>query len=291
MFTIRKAEKKQSKLRMALLGVSGSGKTTGAINIAFGMGLKPVIIDTENKSADLFADMGDFDVLELDNPFTPERYISAIKTCESAGYEIIIIDSLSHAWSGEGGVLDMQDSATQASKSKNSYMAWKQVTPWQNKLINTILHSKAHIIVTMRAKTHYEIMDDGNGRKKPVKLGLAPIQREGLDYEFTAVLELDKESKIYSSSKDRTKLFEGKNEKLSKETGEKLLAWLNDGRSLKDIEDEEIERIKNNLLSASNIDFLRHEYAIGKNKYPSMADEFLSLCNQRKMTLQNGGAH
>ena len=122
MFNIRKAERRQAKLRLALIGVSGCGKSIGAINIALGMQQKFVVIDTEQKSADLYANIADFDVLTLDKPFTPDRYIEAIKQCEKAGYETIIIDSLTHAWSGEGGVLDIQDNVTQASRTKNSYL-------------------------------------------------------------------------------------------------------------------------------------------------------------------------
>jgi hypothetical protein len=289
-FIIRKAERRQAKLRLALTGVSGSGKTIGAIRLAQGMKTKFIIIDTERKSADLYSKLTDFDVLELDKPFTPEKYIEAIHACEDAGYETIIIDSLSHAWSGEGGVLDMQDKATKSSSSKNSYTAWKEVTPWQNKLIDAILQSPAHIIVTMRSKTHHDFVKDNDGKMKPIKIGLAPVQREGMDYEFTVVLDIDKDSHLYSASKDRTQLFDGRPDTISVATGARLIEWLNEGKSVEQIEMEEFETIKSKMLSAT-LEELRKEFSIAKNKYPTRAQEFLQIANERKLALENGGIH
>jgi hypothetical protein len=285
-FIIRKAERRQAKLRLALTGVSGSGKTSGALRMAKGMGGKTIMIDTEHKSADLFADITDFDVITMDSPFTPEKYINAIKQCEQAGYEIIIIDSLSHAWSGEGGVLDMHEAATQASASKNSYTAWKDITPWQNKLVNAIIQSPAHIIVTMRVKTHYDIVDI-NGKKKPVKIGLAPIQKEGLEYEFTVVLSMDKDSYLYTSSKDRTNIFEGKHEKLSQDTGRRVMEWLNDGRSQDDVEREEIMQLISKLNESETIDALRSTFKMAKDKYPGHAESFTKIATERSQLLKS----
>ncbi len=290
MFNIRKAERRQAKLRLALIGVSGSGKTLGAIKLALGMGIKPIVIDTEKKSADLFAHVGEYDVLELDEPYTPERYINAIKQCEQAGYGIIIIDSLSHAYAGEGGVLEMHQDATNASKSKNSYTAWREITPWHNKLINAILHSSAHIIATMRVKTAYEVADV-NGKKTPIKIGLAPVQREGVEYEFTVVLDIDKESHLYSSTKDRTQLFEGKHGQLTIETGKQLMDWLMCGKTQLEVEQEESDFIRNQLLNAANIEALRDCFKSAKVKYPALETEFLTIAEKRKHELLNGEMH
>jgi hypothetical protein len=290
MFQIRKAERKQAKLRLALTGTSGSGKTLGAIWVASGMEQKFVVIDTEHKSADLYADEANFDVLSLDKPFTPEKYIKAIEACEDAGYNIIIIDSLSHAWAGEGGALDMHDNFTNASSSKNSYMAWKEVTPWQNKLINKIIQSRCHIIVTMRVKTAYDIVEI-NGKKKPIKIGLAPIQKEGIEYEFTSVLSLEKDSYLYTSLKDRTKIFEGKHEKLSKETGKQLMDWLMKGKSFEELQQEErleIEKIKEELEKSSSIESLRSAFRSAKEKYPHMSQMFLEISTKRNEVLSRG---
>lgn len=288
MFTIRKAERRQAKLRLALTGVSGSGKSLGAIKIAAGMGKRFVVIDTEHKSADLYAEVAKFDVLTLDKPFTPEKYIGAINYCEAQGYEVIIIDSLSHAWSGEGGVLDMHEAATQASSSKNSYMAWKDITPWQNKLVNTIIQSPVHIITTMRVKTHHDIVDVG-GKKRPVKIGLAPIQKEGMEYEFTAVLSLDKDSYLYTSSKDRTQIFEGKHEKLSEETGRKIIEWLESGKSQDEVQKEEIALLNEQLLACTSVENLRKIFSVAKERYPGEASSFLKIAEDRSKLLKADG--
>lgn len=285
MFQIRKAERRQAKLRLALVGVSGSGKSLGAINLAKGMGGKFVVIDTEHKSADLYADVAEFDVLTLDKPFTPEKYIQAIHHCESQGYEIIVVDSLSHAWAGEGGALDMHDVATNASSSKNSYMAWKEITPWQNKLVNAIIQSPAHIITTMRVKTHYDVVDIG-GKKKPIKIGLSPIQKEGLEYEFTCVLSLDKDSYLYTSSKDRTGIFEGKHEKLSEKIGKQIMEWLNSGKSIEEVEKDEVNNFTNNLNQCDTLEALRSIFKSAKERYPNHADEFLKIANERSQLLK-----
>lgn len=286
MFQIRKAERRQAKLRLALTGVSGCGKTLGSIHIAKGMGGRFIIIDTEHKSADLYADRAEYDVLTLDKPFTPDRYIDAIHQCELAGYDIIIIDSLSHAWAGEGGVLDMHDAITNASSSKNSYMAWGKVTPLQNKLVNTIIQSKCHIITTLRSKTHHDIVDL-NGRKCPVKIGLAPIQRDGLEYEFTTVLNIDKDSHFYSSSKDRTGIFEGNHEKVSIDTGKRLMAWLQSGKSIEEVENEEIHIFTTDLTNCETLDSLRSTFKIAKDKYPLHESAFLKIANERSQLIKS----
>lgn len=288
-FEIRPAQRKLAKLRLALTGVAGSGKSRGAIMLAKGMSpdKKFVVIDTERRSADLYAHLANFDVLSLDKPYTPEKYIAAIHYCEEMDYDVIIIDSLTHAWAGEGGALEMHDKITQASTSKNSYMAWGKITPLQNRLIDSMLQSPSHIIVTMRSKTHYEVID-----RKPVKMSLAPIQREGMDYEFTVVLDIDKESKLYTASKDRTEIFEGKNEKISQETGMEIMEWLNCGLSDDELASEierqkqnEIVEIKNKLTFADSMEALRQEYNIGKRKYPDCETDFTALAQQRRQEL------
>ena len=172
----RKAERKQAKLRLALCGPSGSGKTYSALLIAQGLapGGKIALIDTERGSGELYADLTEYDVAPLEPPYTPARYIELIESAEEAGYDVLIIDSLSHAWTGEGGVLDMHDKAAAASRSGNSFAAWREVTPQHNQLVDAILGANLHIITTMRTKTAYDLVDDGRGKKKPVKIGLAP---------------------------------------------------------------------------------------------------------------------
>ncbi len=246
----RKAERKKAKLRLAITGSSGSGKTLGALKIAKGIGGKIAMIDTESGSGELYSHIADYDVLQLTPPYSPERYIKAIKQAESLGYEILIIDSLTPAWAGEGGVLEMVDKVTKASKSKNSYTAWGDVTPHQNKLIDSILASSMHVIATMRSKTAYDLVEN-NGKKTPVKIGLAPIQREGLDYEFTIVFDISIDGHVASASKDRTTEFDGKYFVIDEDIGKKLINWLNSGADV--VAREEIHEGDNKETWLSNI--------------------------------------
>jgi hypothetical protein len=229
----RKAERKQAKLRLGITGASGGGKTHSALLIAKGIGGSIALIDTEHGSGSLEVGkpgIPEYDTLELDPPFTPQRYIEAIRAGESASYNVIIVDSLSHEWQGEGGALDMHDRATAASKSGNSYTAWKEVTPQHDKLVNAILQSKCHIIATMRTKQDYVQVEENN-KKAVKKLGMAPVQREGMDYEFTVVLDLSQEH-VATATKDRTSLFDGQHFTPSEETGKQLLEWLNKGAAV-----------------------------------------------------------
>ena len=229
--SFHKAIRKQVKLRLALCGPSGSGKTYSALLIA--QGLAPdrriALIDTERGSGELYSHLADYDAATLAPPFTPERYIKLIRDAEQAGYAVLIIDSLSHAWTGEGGVLDMHDKATLASRSGNSFMSWREVTPHHNALVDAIIGANLHVIATMRTKTAYDLVDDGKGGKKPIKVGLAPVQREGMEYEFTVVMDLSVDNHIATAAKDRTSLFDSRHFAPSPDTGVALREWLDSG--------------------------------------------------------------
>lgn len=221
------AQRKRAKLRLAIAGTSGSGKSYSALVVASGMTTwnKIAVIDSENGSAELYAHLGAYSVLTLGSPYTPEKYIEAIKTAERQGFEVIIIDSLSHAWTGEGGILDQQGKAADSKYKGNSWAAWRECTPKHNALVDAILKSSCHIIATMRSKTEYTQVTE-NGKSVVKKLGMAPIQRDGMEYEFTVFLDISAEH-IAIASKDRTGLFDGQYFKPHAETGKKLLAWLN----------------------------------------------------------------
>jgi hypothetical protein len=193
MFT--KATKQEAYLRLAVIGPAGSGKTYTAMEIASGlvpMG-KIAVMDTENGSAAKYSDIFQFDAATLRGDYAPQRYTDAISAAEKAGYEVLIIDSLSHAWMGVGGALEMVDKASARSKSGNSYAAWREVTPHHNRLVDAILSAKIHVIATLRTKTEYVIESNERGKQAPRKVGLAPIQRDGLDYEFDVVLDIDRD--------------------------------------------------------------------------------------------------
>lgn len=199
-FQFKKATKKQVKARIAIAGPSGSGKTyTGLVaSTALANGGRIAVIDTERGSASLYSDYFSFDVLELEPPFSPKVYKQAIKAAEDAGYGVILIDSLSHAWEGEGGALDLADEATSRQRTPNSYTAWREVTPLHREMVDAMLQSKAHIVATMRSKTEYAIQKE-DGKTKILKVGMAPIQRAGMEYEFTVVGDMDIDNKIVIS--------------------------------------------------------------------------------------------
>lgn len=229
---IRKAERKKAKLRLGISGPSGGGKTWSALEIAHGMGGKIGMIDTESGRGELYAgersaydqDLKfEYDVIRLDAPYSPERYIEAIKTFEKEGYDILIIDSLSHAWSGEGGVLSIVDKA--GGQFQNG---WKVGTPKQNSLVDALISSKMHIICNLRAKTEYVVEKDDRGKNVPRKIGLAPIQRDQLEYEFTVFMTMSHDN-VAHVTKDNSKLYNQEFIKPSPEMGRKLLEWLNSG--------------------------------------------------------------
>ena len=225
--TFTKATKTKSKLRLAITGTAGSGKTYGTLLIAQGLGGNIAMIDTENGSGNVYSDLCDYDICNLSAPYDPRKYIECIHEAEKAGYDILIIDSLSHAWSGEGGVLDLHGRVAANSKSGNTYIAWSQVTPLQNRLVDTILASPCHIIATMRSKTEYLQSKDERGKTEVVKVGLAPVQRDGIEYEFSTVFDISA-SHLASVNKDRTALFGDTPFTISPDIGARLRKWLND---------------------------------------------------------------
>jgi hypothetical protein len=224
MSLFKKAERKRAFLKLALTGPSGSGKTLSALLLASGLGKKIAVLDTENGSASLYSEKVDFDVVELAPPFQTERYIHVIKEAEKAGYDVLVIDSMTHAWAGEGGLLQQKEEMD--ARGGNSYTNWAKLTPKDNAFRSAILQSQMHVIVTMRSKQDYVLQENNKGKQAPIKVGLAPVQREGMEYEFTTVLDLAMNHQA-QASKDRTGLFDGQFFTPSQETGEKLLAWLN----------------------------------------------------------------
>lgn len=224
-----KAMRKKARLRLALTGPSGSGKTYSALLVAKGIGGRIAVIDTEKGSASLYSDVAEFDVLELDPPFSPERFIEAISAAEQAGYDSLIIDSITHEWGGVGGCLELVDTIAKTKYRGNSWSAWSDINPRHRAFLDAILRSSMHIIATMRSKTETAQVEE-NGRKKVAKLGMKSEQRDGVEYEFTTVLDIGHETHHAIASKDRTKLFSNADPVvLSEQTGKQLLHWLESG--------------------------------------------------------------
>lgn len=268
---IRKSERKQAKIKLALQGSAGSGKTYSSLLLAKGLTggdfTKIAIIDTENKSADLYAHLGDYNVVSMDAPYSPERYIEAIELCERAGMEVILLDSISHCWDF---LLEVH-----SNMPGNSFANWAKITPRQNTFINKILNSDAHIIATMRVKQDY-VLNQKNGKMVPEKVGLKAIQRNDLDYEFTIVFDIDTAHSA-KATKDRTGLFVNSPEfKISSNTGKKIKAWCGETHW------RSREEIQREIEQCNGIEGLRHVYA----KYPDRQEELKPLIMERKKILE-----
>jgi hypothetical protein len=260
---LRTSNRSQAKIRIALQGASGSGKTYSSLLLAYGLCQnwnKIAVIDTENQSADLYSHLGQYNVLSLLPPFSPERYMEAIANCEAAGMEVIIIDSLSHEWEGEGGILDIH-----GNMAGNSFTNWSKITPKHNFLINRILQSKSHIISTVRTKHDY-VITEKNGKQVPEKVGLKAVQKENLEYDFTIVFELDINHQAVCS-KDRTQLFAQKIPfKIDGQTGQKIKEWCDGGLPLVSPEIDPVEAKIKAILKLEELYQLYREVP-DKNKY------------------------
>lgn len=271
---IRKAERKKAKLRLGISGPSGSGKTWSALEIATGMGGKIGMIDTEAGRGELYGDDFAYDLIRLEVPYSPDRYIEAIKMFERAGYDTLIIDSLSHAWVGEGGVLSIVDKA-----GSNSFtQGWRIGTPKQNALIDAIVTSSMHIITTLRVKTEYVTEKNDRGKVEPRKVGLAPVQRDGLEYEFTIFMDISNQDHIAHVTKDNTKMFDQQFLRPSKQMGEKLMEWLNTGMDAKEYFSNSI--LPSILKEISVIEDLNKLKEVYIKAYSEYAEDFVEEFKQ-----------
>lgn len=194
-----KATRSKTPLKIALSGPSGSGKTYSSLLIAKELGEKICVIDTENNSSHLYADLCEYSVLEFKPPFAPNRYKNAIELAEKEGFDVIIIDSMSHEWEGSGGCLDIHQ------RLGGRFQDWAKVTPMHREFIDAILHSPKHIIGTMRSKTDY-VIEEENGRKAVKKVGMKEVQRENFEYELTLHIQLSM-NHLGVAPKDRTGMF------------------------------------------------------------------------------------
>lgn len=184
------------------------------------------LIDTENGSASLYADKFEFDTLTLEPPYTISKYINAVNAAVIEGYGILVIDSITHAWAGDGGLLEKKEALDQ--RGGNSFSNWSSITKEHEKFKAMLLSSPVHLICTMRSKQDYVLEMNGKGKSAPKKVGLAPIQRDGMEYEFTAVFDVAMDHNC-QVSKDRTGLFDGEIFKLSEKTGAKIADWVEEG--------------------------------------------------------------
>ena len=248
---LQTAQRKRAKIKMGLQGPSGSGKTMGALIIAFGLcgdWSKIAVIDSENHSAELYSDLGGYNVVNLVAPFTPEKYIQALELCEKSSMEVIIVDSTTHCWEY---LLDYHSSL-----QGNSFTNWARVTPRHNEFVQKILQSICHIICTTRTKQDYVLVEK-NGKMVPEKIGLKAIQRPEMEYDFTLVFDLDIKN-FLSASKDRTGLFFGKPQQvITVAVGQQIAAWCNAGVI---VTVDEVSKRINDTISIKDLLFLYQQY-------------------------------
>lgn len=271
------ARKQQVKLRLGISGASGFGKTYSALLLAYGITndwSKIAVIDTENSSASLYSELGNYNTLNLSAPYSPERYIEAIKTCENASMGVILIDSITHEWSGKGGCLEIHE------QLGGRFQDWAKITPRHQAFIDAILQSKCHVITTTRRKVDYSLDKDSNGRTRVIKHGTKEITREGFEYELSTNFEIINDHHLVVASKDRTGLFMNKPEfVITKGTGKILKQWCESGVDLT----EEINQIKSEINQCTTIEGLRHIYSKYETYQPQIKETILT----RKSAIEN----
>ncbi|CAA0143754.1 ATPase AAA [Tenacibaculum maritimum] len=286
---LKQSKRQNVKLRLGISGASGFGKTHSALLLAYGMTqdwTKIAVIDTENSSASLYSDLGEFNVLDLQAPYSPERYTQAIEVCEKAGIEVCIIDSLSSEWQGTGGCLQIHE------QLGGRFQDWAPVKKRHQALIDKILHSTCHIITTTRRKIDYSLDIGSNGRTKVVKHGTKEITREGFEYELTVNFELVNDQHLAKASKDRTGLFMNKPEFIiTSKTGERLLKWCNS----KPISIKEVIDQINSCLSISELSNIYNKYSDFQQKlepqFRSKKQQLEQLTNHKNFSSNGASSH
>ncbi|OAD42859.1 AAA family ATPase [Polaribacter atrinae] len=270
---LQKAQRQQVKLRLGLSGASGFGKSYSALLLAYGITedwTKIAVVDTENNSASLYSHLGDFNVVSLNQPYSPERYIEAIKLCEENQMEVIIIDSITHEWQGKGGCLQIHE------QLGGKFQDWAKLTPRHQAFIDAILQSNCHVITTVRKKMDYSMDRDSSGKTRVVKHGLKDITREGFSYELTVDFEIINENHMAKATKDRTGLFMDKPEILiTKGVGRMLIDWCNQGVSIADAKKE--------IAECTTVEGLRHLY----QKYLPLKKELHDTILYRKQEIES----
>jgi hypothetical protein len=232
-FTFTPATKEAAKARIALAGPSGSGKTYTALVTARALaaGGKVAVIDTERESASLYADEFAFDTLNM-HAYDPRDLVGALGAAGAAGYAVVVVDSLSHFWMGQGGMLEQVDHAAKRSYGGNSFGGWKEARPMERQMIDALLAYPGHVIVTMRTKSEWVVQENDRGRKEPKKIGTKPEQRDGIEYEFTIVADMDLEHTLVVSKSRAKPIADAVIRNPDEKFGEDILAWLGNGKAM-----------------------------------------------------------
>lgn len=292
------ARREKMKAAIAFIGGSGSGKTLGMLLIAYGMMKEAYpdleeekifqkigVVDTEHKRSQIYADMTIADIrihpfyhIDLQAPYSQQRYDEAIVTLKKAGCDVVIVDSLSHAWEGTGGFLDIQQ------QNGGNFQAWAKVKPHIQAFIKSLTENDVHVLSSMRTKQDYQVERGETGKLEIKKLGLKPIQKDDLEYEFLIVWQLDQDH-IARTTKDNSGMFENQPSKITPEFGSKLYKWLEKGVDVKAEElakkNALVDEIKKLRSDHEEVDVLIKEFEFkGRCEVPNMKLNWLERANQ-----------
>lgn len=290
-FQVKKAKREKIYAKIALMAPSGGGKTYSSLRLATGMAeeikketgkdAKILLANTEQKRGYYYANEFDYDIVDIDAPHEPEKYVDLIDFAVQEGYDILIIDSSSHEWEGKGGCLELQQ------KAGGTYQAWAKVTPRHNKFISAIADSPIHIIATMRGKDQYEMTKDDKGKTSVQKLGVGAKQRDGFEYEFTCTFLLDQKTNTAEVQKDNTHLFDHEGATLLTEGhGVKIMQWANSGEGYTPIvrkTDEEIDSEPSSDLDTIKKQIIAKATELGGSKNKDVAAVAKKLGNPNKI--------
>ncbi len=266
-FIFQKAERTKLKLKIGITGPAGSGKSYSALRLASGLSGpngKIALVNTEKNRGEIYSTEFDYDMINLSPPFSPERFNATIDAAIEAGYEVLIIDSASHEWMGEGGILDMSNKM-----EGNSFANWGKLTPRHDAFIDKITSSDVHIIVCMRGKDEYVLEENDRGKQVPKKIGLGSRQRDGFEYEFHVAWNLSMEH-IATSVKDNSKLFDGQSIILTEEDGEALKNWATSGKDIIEIKANNLKKVLSDINSCTSEESLKK--VLGNLKKDSLTE-------------------
>ena len=291
-FQVKKAKREKIYVKVALMAPSGGGKTYGSLRLATGMAqeieketgkkAKILLANTEQKRGYYYANEFDYDIVDIDAPHEPEKYVDLIDFAVQEGYDILIIDSSSHEWEGKGGCLEIHQ------KAGGQYQHWKSVTPRHNKFINAIADSPIHIIATMRGKDQYEMSKDTNGRATVQKLGVGAKQRDGFEYEFSCTFLLDQKTNTAEAQKDNTHLFDHEGAKILTEgDGAKIIQWANSGEGYTPVvrkSDEEADAEASGDISTLKKQIIAKATELGGSKNEKVAAVVKELGNPNSLS-------
>lgn len=289
-FQVKKAKRELIYVKFALIAPSGGGKTYGSLRLATGMAeeikketgkdAKILMGNTESKRGYYYANEFDYDIVDLDPPYNPEKFVELIDFAVKEGYDILIIDSSSHEWEGKGGCLELHQQAG------GTYQSWSRVTPRHNKFIQAIADSPIHIIATMRGKDQYEMNKDEKGKATVQKLGVGAKQRDGFEYDFTCTFLIDQKTSTAEVQKDNTHLFDQEGPTILSEThGKKVIQWANSGEGYTPVvrkpEEDVVDASENDLktIKAQIVEFAKAHGGTSNPELMAVLKEYVESGN------------